>query len=737
MPSKSFANKINYAEANEGDKLALKREIELQRTLTHPNIVPLLGSFEQDGKLYIFLERLDTNLFQFMQRRNFDERTALKIYYKVCKAVKFLHSKNLIHRDIKPENVLLSKTGKIKLCDFGFCAPFGDDDKRNTMCGTKEYLPPEIIESKEQDDKADVWCLGVMLYELIHKKIPFDIKNFKIMLEDVRRKKFHIKEGLSEGTRAILMKSLEADPRNRPSVREILKMKVFDSFRKPKKTPHILSNGRLTKELEKSPEFAKVKDEDLGNSRNHVRKASPSSPSPTTMRPVSATKLAGSLFELPDSHHSKKLVPISQKDHLILSKNQSSNQEEAYHKQNQNRCLRQQQKKRPISQNVAPVQRDQQFYAEHLQKTLLEPEPTRPKATNGIDQKVSEATAKMLYSLSNAKSGKGRTTDDDPSFVRPVLYHNQRQEKITNSNQNRSTNERFKEVSPTRTTTPNKRPLTPVHQLEAFGNDEKRTQPRLYAPLTSQTEINMSASMQFGKAKIPINHSSSRNNIPRPYNPKDSSQMNNSSMVNLSNVNHSQTFQHMGQTVRFESNYYQDPSNRSFNNLNQPQMAMQHQRMEGSPMRVMFGRSDSNTNAQYISNNSGVYQYTNSPYALNRSPSPLRIVKHHGQTAELVTQSYQFPSNDRSRSPMTGNGSSNGLGPVIIDQPMRPNTPTYRMQSNLMTQSSTFSQFPNANVSGRSPGKIPTMQENHTYGSQISQGKGSTLGNRSLTPDRI
>lgn len=718
----------------------MKREIELQRTLVHPNIVPLLGSFEHEGKLYIFLERLDTNLFQFMQRRHFDERTALKIYYKVCKAVKFIHSKNLIHRDIKPENVLLSKTGKIKLCDFGFCAPFGDEDKRNTMCGTKEYLPPEIIENKEQDDKADVWCLGVMLYELLHKKIPFDIKNFKIMLEDVRRKKFHIKDGLSEGTRTILIKSLEADTRNRPSVREILKMKVFDPFRKPKnKTQSPTPNERSKKEFEKSPDFARVNKEDPSNTRMDFRKASPSSPNPAIKRPVSATKLPSDIeLDMSEQSHNKKLTPILQKGSLILSKNQSSNHEDPNQKQNLDRNARQQQKKRPVSQNIIPNQRDRRYPIEQVHSNYQEMDFNRPKTVTGTDQKTSETSSKLLYSPNNSNVNKNKPSENDSGVIRPQLYHNQRQEKVTTYSQNRQVEDKFKEASPTRKTVPNGRPLTPVHQSETLANDEKRMHPKLYTPLNGHTEINLTASMQFGKAKIPMNNQSSRTTIARPYNPKDSSQMINSSLVSLPNVNQSQAFQQMGHPVRVESNYYKDPNNRSFTNLNQPQMMMhQHPRIDGSPMRAMFGRSDSNTNVQFIGNSGGMYQYQNPPYSINRAQSPLRVVKHHHQTPELVTQSYQHPSNDRSRSPLTKSGSNNAFGPIIVDRALRSNTPTHQIHFNPMSQSSTFSQFPNSNVSGKSPGRIPSMPDNSMYGSHISQGKGNYMNNRSPTPDRF
>lgn len=86
----------------------------------------------------------------------------------------YIHKRKNIHRDIKPENVLLTKDNQVKICDFGFCAPFGQDVVWETMCGTREYLSPEVANKKQQNEKVDIWCLGILIYELFHKKTPFE-----------------------------------------------------------------------------------------------------------------------------------------------------------------------------------------------------------------------------------------------------------------------------------------------------------------------------------------------------------------------------------------------------------------------------------------------------------------------------------------------------------------------------------------------------------------------------------
>lgn len=115
-----------------------------------------------------------------------NEAAALMFFFEVAKAVEYLHSKNLVHRDIKPENVLIGDSGEVKLGDFGFCASYGQGEERQTLCGTKEYLCPEIITGQNQSEKVDVWCLGVLLYELIHKRVPFEGASIQMLMHHIK-----------------------------------------------------------------------------------------------------------------------------------------------------------------------------------------------------------------------------------------------------------------------------------------------------------------------------------------------------------------------------------------------------------------------------------------------------------------------------------------------------------------------------------------------------------------------
>ena len=93
---------------------------------------------------------------------------------EICLAFEYLHKYNIAYRDLKPENLLISKQGHIKITDFGFAKLIAPGEKAWTLCGTPEYLAPEIIQSKGHGPEVDWWAFGVMMYEFLAGYPPFD-----------------------------------------------------------------------------------------------------------------------------------------------------------------------------------------------------------------------------------------------------------------------------------------------------------------------------------------------------------------------------------------------------------------------------------------------------------------------------------------------------------------------------------------------------------------------------------
>ncbi|XP_032679814.1 aurora kinase B-like [Odontomachus brunneus] len=152
------------------------REIEIQTHLKHPHILQLLTYFHDNKRIYLVLEfAARGELYKELKRQpneRFNEHLSAKYTYQVADALEYCHRNNVIHRDIKPENLLLTYDGDIKLADFGWSV-HAPSSKRNTLCGTLDYLPPEMLTGQTYDVYVDHWCLGILCYEFLTGQPPF------------------------------------------------------------------------------------------------------------------------------------------------------------------------------------------------------------------------------------------------------------------------------------------------------------------------------------------------------------------------------------------------------------------------------------------------------------------------------------------------------------------------------------------------------------------------------------
>ncbi|KAG7244835.1 hypothetical protein INR49_029854 [Caranx melampygus] len=156
----------------------LRREVEIQSHLRHPNILRLYGYFHDASRVYLILEFAPKGeLYSELQRcGSFTEERSATYIMELADALNYCHTKKVIHRDIKPENLLLGATGELKIADFGWSV-HTPSSRRSTLCGTLDYLPPEMIEGKTHDEKVDLWSLGVLCYEFLVGKPPFEAKS--------------------------------------------------------------------------------------------------------------------------------------------------------------------------------------------------------------------------------------------------------------------------------------------------------------------------------------------------------------------------------------------------------------------------------------------------------------------------------------------------------------------------------------------------------------------------------
>lgn len=156
------------------------REGRVLARLNHPNIVTVYDFGTSGGFYYLLMEFVDgANLRQAMQAGRFSPAEALGLVPKVCEALQYAHEKGVLHRDIKPENILLDAKGQLKIADFGIAKLTGSDPANVTLTnagaalGTPHYMAPEQLEKPATvDHRADLYSLGVVLYELLTGELP-------------------------------------------------------------------------------------------------------------------------------------------------------------------------------------------------------------------------------------------------------------------------------------------------------------------------------------------------------------------------------------------------------------------------------------------------------------------------------------------------------------------------------------------------------------------------------------
>jgi len=148
-------------------------EKKILAAIRHPFIVEMHGTFKDDRYLYIVMEYVvGGEFFTHLRKSRRFENDAARFYAAQVTAIfDYLHAKNIIYRDLKPENILISKDGFLKLTDFGFAKAI--EYRTYTLCGTPEYIAPEVLLNKGHGKPVDWWTLGILIYEMIVGYPPF------------------------------------------------------------------------------------------------------------------------------------------------------------------------------------------------------------------------------------------------------------------------------------------------------------------------------------------------------------------------------------------------------------------------------------------------------------------------------------------------------------------------------------------------------------------------------------
>ena len=202
-----------------------RREMAILERLNHPNIVRYHGGGEDDGTLFYVMELVDGGTVKgLLQIKGaFDWPIVVEVTRQICSALQYAHNNGVIHRDLKPSNLFLTKSGEIKLGDFGIARDLDRSDitASGMTVGTHAYMAPEQITGDEAvSGKADLYSLGCCLFEMLVGRTPFQGDNFAQLFEQhLRTEAPHVRDFVGScplDLDALVSRLLEKNPEDRP-----------------------------------------------------------------------------------------------------------------------------------------------------------------------------------------------------------------------------------------------------------------------------------------------------------------------------------------------------------------------------------------------------------------------------------------------------------------------------------------------------------------------------------------
>ncbi|MFL6253863.1 MAG: serine/threonine-protein kinase [Pyrinomonadaceae bacterium] len=200
-------------------------EARIQASLQHPNVATLYDFCEVQGQPCIIMEYVDGDTISERieaYRAPLPLSETVYVFEKVCEAIEYVHRHGVIHRDIKSNNIKISSEGKVKLLDFGIAKTQGTQQQLTqvgSVIGTLQYLAPELIRGGTADASGDIWALGVLLYEMVTARTPFDADTVGDLCDRIGRVQYtppaQLNPGVPREVAAVIGHCLRKNPLER------------------------------------------------------------------------------------------------------------------------------------------------------------------------------------------------------------------------------------------------------------------------------------------------------------------------------------------------------------------------------------------------------------------------------------------------------------------------------------------------------------------------------------------
>ncbi|XP_053325227.1 serine/threonine-protein kinase PLK3 [Spea bombifrons] len=215
-------------------------EIELHRDLSHKHVVKFSHYFEDAENIYIFLEICSRkSLAHIWKARHTLLEPEVRYYLKqIISGLKYLHLKGILHRDLKLGNFFINENMELKVGDFGLAARLEPlEQRKKTICGTPNYLAPEVLYRQGHGPESDVWSLGCVMYTLLCGTPPFETSDLKETYRCIKQVKFTLPACLSSAARHLIVGILKRSPSERLTLDQILEHEFFTKGYTPDKLP--------------------------------------------------------------------------------------------------------------------------------------------------------------------------------------------------------------------------------------------------------------------------------------------------------------------------------------------------------------------------------------------------------------------------------------------------------------------------------------------------------------------
>ncbi|XP_018018894.1 serine/threonine-protein kinase PLK1 [Hyalella azteca] len=219
-------------------KEKIAREIEVHRQLQHKHVVRFHRYFEDDSNVYIILENCSMRslVHVLKYRRTLTEPEVRFFIHQLAEGVAYIHGEGIIHRDLKLGNMFLSQDMNVKIGDFGLATRTADN-RQVTICGTPNYIAPEVLNKCGHFYQADIWAIGCIMYALLVGQPPFETDTLKETYSRITNNQYVIPPLVSSHGRSLITALLHPDPKSRPSVPELLRHDFFTKGLFPRSLP--------------------------------------------------------------------------------------------------------------------------------------------------------------------------------------------------------------------------------------------------------------------------------------------------------------------------------------------------------------------------------------------------------------------------------------------------------------------------------------------------------------------